>query len=126
LVVTRWRSFAAKSPAGVLGVLDCAGPESGRHPITVASVITVISSIRAAFDVRRTGPTVARFGVAPVQYAAGKDGHDRRLYIATTGHPLDPSHPTSVKSKAQTSRLPKSQPRAATLAESVYILAPRR
>jgi hypothetical protein len=52
----------------VLGVLDCAGPDAGRHPITVAIVITAISSNRAAVDVRRTGPTVARWSAAPFQY----------------------------------------------------------
>jgi hypothetical protein len=86
----------------VLGLLDCAGPDSGRHPITVASVITVISSIRAALDVRRTGPTVARFGFAPFQYADGQNFHGHRRYLATTGHPLDSKPPTSVKSKAST------------------------
>ena len=45
----------------------------GTTPSTVASVITVISSSRAAFDVRRTRPTVARLGVTPFRYAAGQE-----------------------------------------------------
>jgi len=76
--------------------------------------------------VRRTGPTVARFGVAPFRYAAGQNGHDHRPDPATTGHPLD-SKPSDigeiegVVGRGDTSRLAVGCHTG--LVEPAYILA---